>query len=545
MTSWTLRARAPRARSGGPGGPGGSVEIVRDPDILDAFAGDAAHFPGGRAVGVATPETEADVADLLRTTPGSVLVVGAQSSLTGGATPRGDVVVSTRKLTGIERLSGDRVRVQAGVPLVVLEETLAQSGQSYPPVPTFARAFVGGVVATNAAGAATFKHGTTRDWVEALTVVLPDGDVLDIERRRTRAHPDGYFELELSRGSVRVPVPTYRMPSLPKLSAGSFAAPGMDLIDLFVGAEGTLGVVTSVTLRVLPVRPAQCLALVPCADPVAAIALVGELRRLAQQTWASGDARGPDVSAIEHMDARSLQIVREDRPHGIQLPASFDRVELALLVTLDLPPGTGASQVFDEVGRAVDADPPDTPVVRFCRLLASTRGVDLDAIEIAAPGDRSRAAQLLAIREAVPTAVNHRVALAKQRDPRVEKVAGDLIVPFERFDALVARCHAEADRRGLDLATWGHVSDGNIHPNVVPRSLADVEAGKEAVLAMGRAAIELGGAPLAEHGVGRNRVKQELLRLLYGDEGIEQMRRVKRAIDPSWKLAPGVLFREV
>ena len=142
----------------------------------------------------------------------------------------------------------------------------------------------------------------------------------------------------------------------------------------------------------------------------------------------------------------------------------------------------------------------------------------------------------------MPTAVNQRVALAQQRDPRVEKVAGDLIVPFERFDALVARCHAEADRRGLDLAIWGHVSDGNIHPNVVPRSLADVEAGKEAVLAMGRAAIELGGAPLAEHGVGRNLVKQELLRLLYGNKGIEQMRRVKRAIDPAWTLAPGVLF---
>ena len=397
-------------------------------------------------------------------------------------------------------------------------------------------------MATNAAGAATFKHGTTRDWVEALTVVLPGGDVLDIERGTTLAHPGGYFDLELSRGIVRVPVPAYRMPSLPKLSAGYFAAAGMDLIDLFVGAEGTLGVVTSVTLRVLPVRPAQCLALVPCADPVAALALVGVLRRLAQQTWASGDARGLDVSAIEHMDARSVQIVGQDRPHGVQLPASFDRAELALLVTLDLPPGTGALQVFEEIGRAAEADPPDTPLVRFCRRLASTHGVDLDAIEVAAPGDQGRAAQLLAIRESVPTAVNQRVALAKQQDSRVEKVAADLIVPFERFDDLVARCHVEADRRGLDLAIWGHISDGNIHPNVVPRSFADVEAGKDAVLAMGQAAIALGGAPLAEHGVGRNLVKQELLRLLYGDEGIEQMRRVKRALDPDWTLAPGVLF---
>ena len=77
---------------------------------------------------------------------------------------------------------------------------------------------------------------------------------------------------------------------------------------------------------------------------------------------------------------------------------------------------------------------------------------------------------------------------------------------------------------------------------MIPRSLAEVESGKAAVLAFGREAIRLGGAPLAEHGVGRNPVKQQLLRTLYGDAGIEQMRRVKRAIDPQWKLAPGVLF---
>jgi D-lactate dehydrogenase (cytochrome) len=543
VTSWTLRARAPHIDGGEPESHRDRPAISRDPDVLAAFVEDAAHFPGGHAAGVATPETEVDIARLLKATSGSVLVVGAQSSLTGGATPSGDLVISTRKLTRIEHLAGDRVRAQAGVPLSVLEDTLARSGLSYPPVPTFTGAFVGGVVATNAAGAATFKHGATRDWVEALTVVLPDGDVLDIERGATRAHADGYFDLVLSRGAVRLHVPTYRMPSLAKLSAGYFAAPGMDLIDLFIGAEGTLGVVSSATLRVLSRRPAQCLALVPCTDGPAALALVGELRRHARQAWASGDPRGLDVSAIEHMDRRSLQIVREDRPHGVQLPASFDSAEIALLVTLDLESSTSTAHAFDQIGRALDGDAPDTPLVRLCRLLAASPGVELDAVQLAAPGDQSRAAQLLAVREAVPTAVNQRVARAKQLDERIEKIAGDLIVPFERLDALVARCHQEADRRGLDLAIWGHVSDGNIHPNVVPRSFADVQDGKEAVLAMGQAAIELGGAPLAEHGVGRNPVKQQLLRLLYGDEGIEQMRRVKRAIDPDWKLAPGVLFQ--
>jgi D-lactate dehydrogenase (cytochrome) len=86
------------------------------------------------------------------------------------------------------------------------------------------------------------------------------------------------------------------------------------------------------------------------------------------------------------------------------------------------------------------------------------------------------------------------------------------------------------------------VSDGNLHPNVVPRTLADVQRGHDAILDIARAVKAMGGAPLAEHGVGRSALKQQLLRELYGEDGIEQMRAVKRALDPTWKLAPGVLF---
>ena len=98
--------------------------------------------------------------------------------------------------------------------------------------------------------------------------------------------------------------------------------------------------------------------------------------------------------------------------------------------------------------------------------------------------------------------------------------------------------------RGLDHAIWGHISDGNVHPNVIPRSYADVEAGKEVILALGEEVVRLGGSPLAEHGVGRHPVKQALVRSLFGDEGIQEMRAVKAALDPEGKLAPGVLFAE-
>src|SRR6267378_3941180 len=266
-----------------PNGSARRAAVGRDPDVLAAFLEDAAHFPGGYADGVIVATSEADVAEALRSTR-AILPIGAQSSLTGGATPRGETILTTSRLNRVEAIGDDWVRVQAGVTLAELDAALAAAGKYYPPAPTFMGAFVGGTVATNAAGAATFKYGTTRDWVRALTIVLPGGEVLDIERGATIAH-DGPFDLVLSGGTVRVPVPTYQMPRVRKVSAGYFAAPDMDLIDLFIGSEGTLGVMTEVTLRVLRRRPAMCLALVPFDDRRSALAFATRLRETARATW--------------------------------------------------------------------------------------------------------------------------------------------------------------------------------------------------------------------------------------------------------------------
>ena len=535
MKPWTLSARAPRGDASRP------PRIARDADVVASFAEDAAHFHGGHAAGVATITCEADAAALLRTAE-RVLPIGAQSSLTGGATPMGEVLLSTSHVNRILHIGRDTVRVEAGVTLTDLDAALTQAGRYYPPAPTFFGAFVGGTVATNAAGAATFKYGTTRDWVLALTIVLPSGDVLDVERGQTRAHRDGYFEIHgVDQRRVRVPIPRHEMPRVPKVSAGYFAKPEMDLIDLFIGSEGTLGVITEVTLRVLPERPACCLAFVPFTDRGAALAFVRLMRDAAQTTWRTQDPRGIDISAIEHLDARCLALLREDgvdRLHGVVAP---DDTAIALLVTLELPPATTAEQAFEEIGGAREPQAPDTSLGRFC-LALDEAGV-LDRVDIAVPGDRARADQLLAIREAVPAAVNQRVGRAKQTiDPRIEKTAADMIVPFDALEALLDRSRAGFERRGLDTAAWGHISDGNLHPNVLPRSFADVESGKSAILELGREVIRCGGSPLAEHGVGRNAVKQQLLVELYGEAGVDAMRRVKRALDPEWKLAPGVLF---
>jgi D-lactate dehydrogenase (cytochrome) len=430
--------------------------------------------------------------------------------------------------------------VEAGVSLAELDAALTASGRYYPAGPTFSGAFVGGTVATNAAGAATFKYGSTRRWVEAITVVLPTGDVLEIERGRVHAHPNGYFEVCLDSGPVRVPVPNYAMPNVPKVSAGYFAAPGMDLVDLFIGAEGTLGVIVNVSLRVVSPRPAWCLAFVPFGVRNAAVSCVRRLRDAARETWRTKDPSGIDVSAIEHLDARCLELAREDgidRKTGVTWP---DGTATALLITLELPPMASAL-AYEQISSASETARIDTPLGRFVRMLDAA-GACGDIL-IAVPGDRARMAQFLALREQLPASVNARIGRAKQTvDARIEKTAGDLIVPFEHIEEFLGCCDREFGRRRLDVAVWGHISDGNLHPNLLPRSFPDVEAGRMAILELGRKVITLGGSPLAEHGVGRNRGKQRLLEELFGRQGVEEMRAVKRALDPEWKLAPGVLF---
>lgn len=524
------RARLPR-------GVGERPLLDSSADRVEGYLRDAARVPGGHAQAVAFPRTEADVAALL-CEQAHVLPVGAQSSLTGGATPTGGVVLSTALMTAVTMFD-DHVVAEPGVTLAELETVLAGAGRWYPPVPTFLGATVGGAIATNAAGAATFKYGTTRHWVDALTVVLATGDVLDVKRRAVLAHPGGYFEIALRDRCVRVDVPAYRWPLVPKVSCGYWAAPAMDLIDLFIGAEGTLGVVTSATLRVMTPRPATALAWVTCPTRAVGLRLVDRLRAASQDTWRTRASSGLDVAAIEHMDRRCLGLLREDgvdRALDISLP---DDSEMALLIAMELDPGLRADAAFDEIARALDPSSADTALARFCRMLAAE--ALLDRAEIALPGDRRQAA-FVACREAVPAAVNQRIARGQHGiDSAIEKLAADVIVPFERLPALFDAFDAEFRTRGLDGAVWGHISDGNLHANVVPRSTADLHAGKAAVLEFGRSAIALGGAPCAEHGVGRNPIKQQLMRELVGQEGIDAMRRIKRALDPRGVLAPGVL----
>lgn len=548
---WLVRTRAPRGqvRAGG-------IASERDADALAAYLQDAARYPGGHTDEISFPTNEAEVA-ALAADPRPLLVVGAQSSLTGGATPRGERLVSTSRLREIGPWTATTVTCGAGVVLRELDEACAAEDAYFPPVPTYDGATVGGVVSTDAAGAATFKHGTTRAWVDGLTVVLASGEVLDLERGRTTAHPDGWWEIETLAGArVRIPVPRVAAPGVPKVSAGYRGVPrgsapngdaaggarphGMDLVDLFVGSEGTLGIVTGVRLGIVRPRPAWLAVLVPVAGDAEAIALTRDLRDEALRARREGDAAGADVAAIEYMDARCVEILREDgvpARAGVTVP---DDARALLLVQLELAPSYDRARAHEELASSFDDDCRG-PIAALCRIL-DRHGV-LETAVPALPGEDDRRRALFALREAVPEGVNARVrAAALGSGEPVSKSGGDVIVPFERLGEALAGWRGILASTGLEAAVWGHISDGNMHPNLVATDGAAMEKARAAQVAIGELAIALGGSPLAEHGTGRNPAKKRMLAAFHGDEGVASMRETKRALDPEWKLAPGVLF---
>ena len=518
MSAPVLRCRAPARTPRRPA-------LDTNPPAVAARLEDAAHRRGS-AEAVCAPADEGEWAGLL-SCGRPVLVVGAQSSLTGGATPQGGIVAATEHLRSVLRDDGgDRVRVQPGLSLHELQARLKASGRWFPPVPTWDGAFVGGAVSTDAAGARTFAHGTTRRWVRGLTVMLPGGDVVELERGQVAADESGRFVLERADGArTSVQLPMHRLPAVPKCSAGYRGGPGLDLVDLFVGSEGTLGALLEIELAVAPRDFVELGLLVPMPDERAGLAAVGELRGLRER----GEA---GVAAIEFLDRACVERARADGVEGV--PASG---EWLLLVQAELSNELGSEDVVTQLAGEADG-----PVAEIARTLQSAGG-RLDEGLAALPGDERAFEAMGRVREAAPQGQSARIAQARRETGEsIVKVGGDLIVPFERLGELLAAARLGTERRGLELAVWGHVSDGNVHPNVLARSAAELEAGEELLLELGRLAIALGGSPLAEHGVGRHPLKQRLLRELVGDDALAAMKAVKRAFDPGGVLAPGVLF---
>lgn len=438
---------------------------------------------------------------------------GAGSAMGGGNLGDG-VIVDLTRMSGplpVVRPERRRAHMRAGASLGELETAANAHGLRLPPDPSSWRwATAGGVVSTNAAGARSARYGSIRQWVEGLTFVTADAEVARLSRgRRAQSQPQVElpeavyrFEretaaaIETARDLVRA-----RYPRIRKSSSGyaldAYLGSG-DLLDLLIGSEGTLVLVTEVEWRLdrAPAHRAGLRLLLKSYDTI---------QELVTRLVALG------ASAVELLDRTFLELVAS---HSTE-PAGSAGIEAVLLVELE------------------SSDP---EVLREATSAAVITGRQL-AYEVDAALSPEGAARLWQLRHAASPIL---AGLPPNR--RSLQVIEDGCVPVARLGEYIMTIRRAAAARGLAVVIFGHAGDGNVHVNLLPEL---ARPGWERHVAelleeITDAVISLGGAPSGEHGDGR--LRAGFLERLYGTEIVELFRRIKTSFDPLGLLNPGIIL---
>ncbi len=501
--------------------------VKSEQDEIQSFLSDASNLAGGHASHVIIPETTAEVADALaRATRESMplTIAGAGTGIVGGRVPFGGAVLSTHKLNRIEEIvredGGGRATAGAGVVLNDLQRAATAERLLYPPDPTEWSCFLGGTVATNASGARTFKYGPTRPYVRRLKIALATGDVLDLRRGDIHADEDGTISVPLKHGrSIEARLPSYRMPLTRKHAAGYFIAERADAIDLFIGSEGTLGVVTEVEVTLLP-QPAGVLSgIVFFENEADLLSFVREARERSLKTRALSANNAAQDDAEHELDARALEYFDDEALH-------FLRERFPLV------PLRAAGAIFFE--QEITPESEELLLGGWLALLEKHNALLNDSWFGTNEHDR---AEMSEFRHQLPVMVNEWLTHRGQR-----KVSTDMAVPDAHF-AEMLRFYQETLRRArLKYVTFGHIGDNHVHVNIMPRDDIEQIAAREIYGQFIRRAVSFGGTISAEHGVGK--LKREYLRALYGDKHLSEMAELKRAFDPACILGRGNIFAE-
>ncbi|HEV2882979.1 MAG TPA: FAD-binding oxidoreductase [Pyrinomonadaceae bacterium] len=495
------------------------MQTKSQPDEMQSYLADASNLAGGHAARVVFPETAEEAAAVLREASAegvAVTVSGAGTGVVGGRVPFGGVVLATDRLNRIGEIvageQGGRATVEAGVTLADFRRAVESRGLLYPPDPTEWSCYMGGTVVTNASGARTFKYGATRRYIRRLKIALATGDVLDLARGEVLADHAGRLHIPLGAGrAIEAQLPAYRMPPTRKHAAGYYVEPGMDAVDLFIGSEGTLGVVVEIEAALLP-KPAGVLSgVVFFTEEENLLAFVRAAREASLDTRA-GNAQGElDARALEFFDAEALNFLREKYP---SIPAD----------------ARGAIFFEQETTEATEERLMDAWLA-----LLERHDAALDASWFAT--DERDQARLRDFRHALPVLVNEWLARHGQR-----KVSTDMSVPDEAFAAMLRFYQETLRASGLQYVIFGHIGDNHVHVNILPRDDAQAAGAREIYGQFIARAVAVGGTISAEHGVGK--IKRDYLRALYGDEHLRQMAALKRAFDPACILGRGNIFAE-
>lgn len=289
--------------------------IKSSPDEIQNFIIDASNT-SGYCDAVYFPENKEDIIDILKKanaekTP--VTVCGNHTGLTGAGVPRGGIVISTEKLNKIIEINTEEnfAIVQPGVILADFLEEIKNNNRLYPPDPTENNCFLGGTVATNASGAKTFKYGPTRNYVIELEIILPGGETLNLKRNELKAE-DYQLKLKTESGKqFSVDLPGFEMPRT-KNASGYFCKKDMDAIDLFIGSEGTLGIITKIKLKLLPAPDKLLSCVIFFNDEKNALSFVNKARELSYQSREIHQDKIIDALALEFFDEGALKFLSKD-----------------------------------------------------------------------------------------------------------------------------------------------------------------------------------------------------------------------------------------
>jgi D-lactate dehydrogenase (cytochrome) len=437
--------------------------IVTDTKEIAASGSDASklfHLPEL----VVRAQAVSDVQTLLRLANQyhfPVIPRGGGSGLAGGClADRGGVVLSTRGLDTIRTIdpANFTMEVEAGVISRRVREAAAAHNLFYPPDPAgMDLSTIGGNAATDAGGPACVKYGTTRDYILGLEAVLPNGELINTGVR-TRKGVVGY-----------------------------------DLTNLLVGCEGTLAVITALTLKLIPRPPATVTAL-------CAFASMGEAMRAVARIMTEGHL----PSAIEFLDHRCLALV------GGLLPFALpDGKPSLLLIELDGP----EAQIVGELETVLD--------------LAVLEG----AFETVRAPDEQQRKQVWEVRRQVSLRIHDHAALY---------LSEDVAVPLSAIARLVDALPDYEKNFGVDIFAFGHAGDGNIHLNVTTQDPSQRPRVMEGVRALLELVLSLGGTISGEHGIGL--AKREFLPMELSTTSIALQQKIKQLFDPNQILNPGKIF---
>lgn len=438
--------------------------VITDPDSMAGYRWDRARDPGaGVPLAVVRATSTEDVQAVMRYAAAHRVPVvprGAGTGLSGGASAvEGCIVLSTERMRRIEVDPATRTCVvEPGLLNAEVKRAVAEYGLWYPPDPSsYEICSIGGNIATNAGGLCCVKYGVTTDYVLGLTVVLADGTAVELGGPRLKD------------------------------------VAGLSLTKLFVGSEGTLGVVTRIVLRLLPQQRAPH-------------TLVAAFPRLAGATASVvAITRAMRPSMLELMDRASINAVEDHTRMGLDRDA-----EALLVIQSDESPSTAAEEV--------------------ARISATCQ--EHGATEVFATDDPAEGASFVTARRMVIPAVELRGSLLLE----------DVGVPVPQLGALVEGIASIAARRGVEIPVIAHAGDGNTHPLVVfdPADADHTARAEAAYDEIMRLAIGLGGTITGEHGVGR--LKRPWLGDYLGPDALALNRRIKAALDPDGILNPGALL---